>query len=83
MSWILTFILGWIGGAIGMHMFVMWYGQHIAAKNVIRTTEAGVFDGNGNPIPEDDPRYKEAIEHAKAIAKIFEDDNQDENAENH
>ncbi len=73
MNWIITFILGWIAGAVGMHMFVMWYGKRIAARDVTRTTIDGVFDGAGNPIPEDDPRYQEAVEQAKEIAKMFEE----------
>jgi len=73
MNWIITFILGWIAGAVGMHMFVMWYGKRIAARDVTRTTIDGVFDGAGNPIPEDDPRYQEAVEQAKEIAKMFDE----------
>ena len=73
MNWIVTFILGWIAGAVGMHMFVMWYGKRIAARDVTHTTIDGVFHGSGNPIPEDDPRYQEAVEQAREIAKIFEE----------
>lgn len=73
MHWIVTFLLGYIAGAIGMHMFVMWYGRRIASREITHTTIDGVFDGAGNPIPKDDPRYLEAVEQAKEIAKMFEE----------
>jgi hypothetical protein len=57
-------------------MFVTWYGKRISeeqAANTTRTTVDGVFDGNGNPIPEDDPRYKEAVENVLRTVQAFEE----------
>lgn len=74
-NWILTFILGFIGGAVGTFVFIQLYGRKLQRDKAIaeclkNTTEVqlgGVYDGDGNPIEEGDPRYEEAMKLAKEI----------------
>ena len=75
MKWIATFVLGFFAGVVGAVMFIVWAGRRIIRsreEQVTRTTASGVFDADGNPIPEDDPRYVEAINNALELARQYD-----------
>ena len=77
-----TFFLGMVAGAVGVVMFIFRHGRKLEQQKAerIEAVMTNVFDPDGNPIPPDDPRYKEAMELAKRVINQQGNDEHEENS---